>query len=102
VAGRLVDLVEVAVIVAIISSIIIGLVLGVVARLILPGRQNIPLWLTIIVGIIAAFVGNYIASALGVRYTPGIDWIRHIIQLVVAVIGIAIVAGVYGRRGVRS
>jgi uncharacterized membrane protein YeaQ/YmgE (transglycosylase-associated protein family) len=86
---------------AIISSIIIGLILGALARLILPGRQNIPLWLTIVVGIVAAFIGNYIATLFGVRATPGIDWIRHIIQLVVAVIGISLVAGFYAKRGAR-
>ena len=87
---------------AIISSIIIGLILGALARLVLPGKQNIPLWLTIIVGIIAAFIGNYIAQLLGVRATSGIDWIRHIIQLVVAVIGISLVAGIWPKRGART
>jgi uncharacterized membrane protein YeaQ/YmgE (transglycosylase-associated protein family) len=87
---------------AIISSIIIGLILGVLARLVLPGKQNIPLWLTIVVGIVAAFVGNYLATLLGVRVTPGFDWIRHIIQLVLAMIGVGVVAGMYGRKGVRS
>jgi uncharacterized membrane protein YeaQ/YmgE (transglycosylase-associated protein family) len=84
---------------AIISSIIIGLVLGVLARLILPGKQNIPLWLTIVVGIVAAFVGNYLATLFGVRVTPGFDWIRHLIQLVLAVIGIGIVAGTFSKKG---
>jgi uncharacterized membrane protein YeaQ/YmgE (transglycosylase-associated protein family) len=87
---------------AIVSSIIIGLILGVLARLVLPGKQNIPLWLTIVVGIVAAFVGNYLATLLGVRVTPGFDWIRHIIQLVLAMIGVGVVAGMYGRKGVRS
>jgi uncharacterized membrane protein YeaQ/YmgE (transglycosylase-associated protein family) len=103
VAGRLGKVEDMmGVITAIISSIIIGLILGALARLILPGRQNIPLWLTIVVGIIAAFIGNYIAQAFGVGVTPGIDWIRHIIQLVVAVIGISIVAGIYAKRGART
>lgn len=35
----------------IIWSIIAGLVIGVIAKLILPGRQDIPLWLTILCGI---------------------------------------------------
>jgi uncharacterized membrane protein YeaQ/YmgE (transglycosylase-associated protein family) len=86
----------------IIASIIIGLVLGVLARLILPGRQNIPVWLTIVVGIVAAYAGNWVARALGVAETAGIDWLRHIIQLVLAVIGIAIVAGAFGRKRVRG
>lgn len=85
---------------SIIGAILIGLVLGVLARLILPGKQNIPVWLTIVVGIVAAFIGTFIARALGVADTRGFDWIEHIIQLIFAVIGIGIVAGVYGRRGV--
>jgi len=88
---------------SIIGAIIIGLILGVLARLILPGKQNIPIWLTIVVGIVAAFVGTYLAKLLGIpTQTGGIDWLEHITQLVLAVIGIAVVTGVYGRRGVRS
>jgi uncharacterized membrane protein YeaQ/YmgE (transglycosylase-associated protein family) len=83
----------------IVSSIIIGLILGVLARFLLPGKQNIPLWLTIVVGIVAAFVGNYLATLLGVRVTPGFDWIRHAIQLVLAMIGVGAVAGVYAKKG---
>jgi uncharacterized membrane protein YeaQ/YmgE (transglycosylase-associated protein family) len=101
VAGRLVDLLEVAVLATIIWAIIVGLVLGVVARMILPGKQNIPVWLTILVGIVAAFLGGWIADKMGVGQTGGIDWIKHIIQVVLAVIGIGIVAGAYGRKGVR-
>lgn len=83
---------------AIIWAIVAGLVLGLVARFLLPGKQHIPLWLTIVVGIVAAIVGNYIAGLLGVRETPGIDWIRHIIQVVVAMIGVGLVAGLYPKK----
>jgi uncharacterized membrane protein YeaQ/YmgE (transglycosylase-associated protein family) len=87
---------------SIIGAIVIGLILGVLARLILPGKQNIPLWLTILVGIVAAYVGTWIARAFGVADTNGIDWLEHIIQLIVALIAVGAVAGIYGRRGVRS
>jgi uncharacterized membrane protein YeaQ/YmgE (transglycosylase-associated protein family) len=80
---------------SIIGYIVIGLVLGLIARFLLPGRQHIPLWLTIVVGIVAALIGDYIAGLLGVRVTPGFDWIRHIIQVVVAMIGVGLVAGLY-------
>ena len=46
---------------SIIGAIIIGLVLGVLGRLFAPGKQNIPIWLTIVVGIVAAFIGTFIA-----------------------------------------
>jgi uncharacterized membrane protein YeaQ/YmgE (transglycosylase-associated protein family) len=87
---------------SIIGAIVIGLILGVLARLILPGKQNIPLWLTILVGIVAAYVGTWIARAFGVADTNGIDWLEHIIQLIVALIAVGAVAGIYGKRGWRS
>jgi uncharacterized membrane protein YeaQ/YmgE (transglycosylase-associated protein family) len=84
----------------IITAIIIGAVIGVLGRLVLPGRQNISILLTIVVGIAAALLGTVIANALGVNYTPGVDWIELFIQVALAAIGVAIVAG-YGGRGRR-
>ena len=46
----------------IISAIIIGLIIGALGRLVVPGRQSIPIWLTIIIGIVAAFVGTLLAA----------------------------------------
>lgn len=87
----------------IISAIIIGAIIGALGRLLLPGRQSIPIWLTILVGIVAALVGTWIARALGIpTETSGIDWLELLVQLVVAVIAVAVVAGIYGRRGVRG
>jgi uncharacterized membrane protein YeaQ/YmgE (transglycosylase-associated protein family) len=86
----------------IVSAIVIGAVIGVLARLVLPGRQHIPLWLTIVVGVVAALVGTWLARVLGIPIvTRGIDWLELLVQLVLAVIGVAIVAGAYGRRGIR-
>jgi uncharacterized membrane protein YeaQ/YmgE (transglycosylase-associated protein family) len=82
----------------IISAIVIGLILGVLGRMVAPGKQGIPIWLTIVVGIIAAFVGTALARAFGVANTDGIDWIEVILQVVVAAVGVSLVAGFYGRR----
>ncbi|GAA3759788.1 GlsB/YeaQ/YmgE family stress response membrane protein [Salinactinospora qingdaonensis] len=82
----------------IISGLIIGLIIGAVARLIIPGKQRIPIWLTIVVGVVAALVGTAIAGFAGYAITPGIDWWELITQLVLAVIGIYIVAGLYASR----
>jgi uncharacterized membrane protein YeaQ/YmgE (transglycosylase-associated protein family) len=85
----------------VITAIVIGAIIGALARLILPGKQNIPIWLTIVVGIVAAFIGTFIARLLGIpTNTSGIDWLELIVQLIVAVIGVALVAGAYGRRGI--
>jgi len=86
----------------IISAIIVGLVIGALGRLVVPGRQNIPIWLTILVGIIAAFIGTAIARAFGVAETSGVDWIELLIQVLVAAVGVGLVAGIGGRRGTTS
>ncbi|MFF8912301.1 GlsB/YeaQ/YmgE family stress response membrane protein [Streptomyces sp. NPDC015032] len=67
-------------------AIIVGLVLGVIARAILPGKQSIPLWLTTIFGILGSVLGNAVATWIGVNETKGIDWTRHLLQLIGAVV----------------
>jgi uncharacterized membrane protein YeaQ/YmgE (transglycosylase-associated protein family) len=84
---------------AIISAIIIGLIVGALGRLVVPGKQDLPIWLTIVIGIVAALIGSAIAGALGVEKTNGIDWIRWAIEIGLAAVGVYLVSGAYGRRG---
>ena len=79
----------------IISAIVVGLLIGALGRLVLPGRQDMPIWRTILIGIVAALIGTFIANALGVGTTRGIDWIELIIQVALAAAGVALVAGRY-------
>jgi uncharacterized membrane protein YeaQ/YmgE (transglycosylase-associated protein family) len=86
----------------IITAIVVGLILGVLGRFFAPGKQSIPIWLTIVVGIIAAFVGTAIARGLGYADTKGFDWLELITQVVIAAIGVSLAANLYGgRRGIR-
>ncbi|HEX5201829.1 GlsB/YeaQ/YmgE family stress response membrane protein [Actinoplanes sp. CA-142083] len=82
----------------IITALIVGLVIGALGRLVVPGKQNIPIWLTMVVGIVAALLGTVIARAFGVADTKGFDWIEFLFQVVLAAIGVALVAGVGSRR----
>jgi uncharacterized membrane protein YeaQ/YmgE (transglycosylase-associated protein family) len=79
----------------IISAIIIGAIIGALGRLVVPGRQPMPIWLTIVIGIVAALIGSLIASALGVGSTSGIDWIELFLQIALAAVGVMLVAGRY-------
>jgi uncharacterized membrane protein YeaQ/YmgE (transglycosylase-associated protein family) len=49
----------------IIWAIIAGLIIGLLAKLVVPGRQAIPLWLTIVLGIAGALIGNWLAACSG-------------------------------------
>ncbi|MFE3601101.1 GlsB/YeaQ/YmgE family stress response membrane protein [Streptomyces sp. NPDC059096] len=83
--------------------IVVGLVLGLIAKAIIPGKQNIPLWLTILCGILGSVLGNAVAGWLGVADTKGVDWTRHVLQLIGAIIVVALVTKVWhsirGERG---
>ncbi|MGY6657277.1 GlsB/YeaQ/YmgE family stress response membrane protein [Amycolatopsis sp. TRM77291] len=84
----------------IITAIVVGLILGVLGRFFAPGKQSIPIWLTIVVGIVAAFIGTAIARGLGYADTNGFDWLELITQIVLAGIGVTLAANLYGRRSV--
>ena len=76
------------------TAIIIGAIIGALARLLLPGKQKIGILLTVGVGIVAALIGTAIVGSM--RNTNGIDWVEILVQIVLAIIGVAIVAGIKG------
>ncbi|MFD8599656.1 GlsB/YeaQ/YmgE family stress response membrane protein [Kitasatospora sp. NPDC059646] len=80
-------------------AIIAGLVIGLLAKLVIPGRQPIPLWLTVLLGIVGGLIGNALAGAFGVADTGGIDWIRHFFQIGAAAVLILLITPLWARRG---
>lgn len=84
-----------------IGMLVFGGVIGALARLFLKGDQNISILWTIILGAVGAFVGGWVAGLLGVAETAGIDWIRWIISIIVAMVVISIFISVTRGRGAR-
>ena len=84
----------------IIGTIIFGAVIGFLARLVLPGRQNLGLIMTVLIGIIGALIGYFLAGLFGVAATGGIDWIRWIFSIVVAAVLVVAYERITGRKQV--
>jgi uncharacterized membrane protein YeaQ/YmgE (transglycosylase-associated protein family) len=82
-------------------ALVIGAIIGALGRLVVPGRQNISIILTIAIGVVAALLGTLLAGAFDVDDTAGIDWIEIALQVALAAIGVAVVAGATGRRRIR-
>jgi uncharacterized membrane protein YeaQ/YmgE (transglycosylase-associated protein family) len=83
----------------IIGVLIAGVIIGLLGKFFAPGdRDNIPLWLTVLCGVGGVLIGYYLAAAFGVDATPGIDWIRWIISIIVAAVLVVIAASITGRR----
>jgi uncharacterized membrane protein YeaQ/YmgE (transglycosylase-associated protein family) len=84
--------------VEIIGVILAGIIIGLLGKFVAPGnRDNIPIWLTIICGIGGVLIGWFIYTAFGGNGSPGIDWVRWIIAIVVAAVLVMIAAAVTGR-----
>ena len=80
----------------ILGAIVIGLIIGALGRLVVPGKQDIPIWLTIVIGIVAALVGSAIVGPL--RNTNGLDWVEILVQILLAAVAVYAVAAIRGRR----
>jgi uncharacterized membrane protein YeaQ/YmgE (transglycosylase-associated protein family) len=84
----------------IIVYVVAGLIIGAVARLLLPGRQDIGMVATIAIGVIAAVIGGVLWE-LVFPGNDGIAWIGSIILGVLLLWAyVAFLAG--GRTRVRS
>jgi uncharacterized membrane protein YeaQ/YmgE (transglycosylase-associated protein family) len=86
------------VVATLVGGLIAGIIIGPLARLVLPGRQNISIGMTILLGAVGAILGGFLADAIGVGETDGIDWIKIAIQVGVA----AVVVLIYGSMSGRS
>ena len=56
---------------SIIGWVVAGLIVGALARLVLPGRQDMGIGLTIVLGIVGAMVGGFLTSLVVGRNAAG-------------------------------
>jgi uncharacterized membrane protein YeaQ/YmgE (transglycosylase-associated protein family) len=87
----------------IIGAIVVGLIVGVLARLVMPGKQNIGVIVTVLLGAIGSFLGTWVSYKLGYsNENGGFKIIPFLVGIIFAVILIAGYLGVTGRRGART
>ena len=74
-----------------IGFVVFGLVVGILARLLVPGRQHLSVWMTLLLGLIGSVVGGVIANALGTGDILELNLLGAIVAIAAAVV--LIVAG---------
>jgi len=75
----------------VIGFIVAGLIIGALARLVKPGKQNLSLLMTLLLGLAGSVIGGVIANLLG----TGDIWELNVIGFVVAVIAAVLLIGVF-------
>jgi len=77
----------------VIGFIVFGLFVGILARLLVPGRQELSLGMTVLLGVIGSVIGGLVANALG----TGDIFELNVLGSIVA-IGASVVLVVIGER----
>lgn len=83
-----------------IGFIVAGLIIGALARLIKPGKQNLGLLATLLLGLAGSVIGGVIASLLGTGDIFELNFLGFIVAVIAAVLLIGVAESLTGRRKV--
>ena len=81
---------------SIIGYVIVGAIVGILARFLLPGRDPMGILATILLGIVGAVIGGWLAGAV-FEETAGVDWIASVL----VAIGLLLLVRTFRRESVR-
>jgi uncharacterized membrane protein YeaQ/YmgE (transglycosylase-associated protein family) len=82
----------------IIGFLVFGLVVGALARLIKPGRQNLSLGATLLLGVAGSLIGGIVASLLGTGSFFELNILGGIVAIIAAVLLIGVAEGSSGKK----
>jgi uncharacterized membrane protein YeaQ/YmgE (transglycosylase-associated protein family) len=74
----------------VIGFIVFGLVVGILARWFVPGRQELSLGMTVLLGVIGSVVGGVVANALGTGDVFELNFLGSIVAIAASVVLIVI------------
>jgi uncharacterized membrane protein YeaQ/YmgE (transglycosylase-associated protein family) len=82
--------------------IVAGLIIGALARLIKPGRQNLGLVATLLLGLAGSVIGGVVANLLGTGDIFELNVLGFIVAVIAAVALIGVAEGLAGSRGKKA
>jgi uncharacterized membrane protein YeaQ/YmgE (transglycosylase-associated protein family) len=83
----------------IVGILIAGLIIGLLGKFVAPGdKDNIPLWLTLVCGVGGVLLGLVVYTAFGGNGSPGIDWTRWIVSVIIAAVLVVVASTITGRN----
>ncbi|WP_019812068.1 GlsB/YeaQ/YmgE family stress response membrane protein [Saccharomonospora halophila] len=81
-----------------IGFIVAGLIIGALARLIKPGKQDLGILATLLLGLVGSVIGGTVANLLGTGDIFELNVLGFIIAVVAAVLLIGVAESLIGRR----
>ena len=81
-----------------IGFIVAGLIIGVLARLLKPGKQNLSLVATLLLGLAGSVIGGLVANLLGTGGIFELNVLGFIVAVIAAVALVGVAEGLTGSR----
>jgi uncharacterized membrane protein YeaQ/YmgE (transglycosylase-associated protein family) len=81
-----------------IGFIVFGLVVGALARLLKPGRQNLSLLGTLLLGIVGSVIGGVVANLLGTGSIFELNFLGSVVAIIAAILLIGTFEGFSAMR----
>lgn len=81
-----------------IGFIVAGLVIGALARLFKPGKQNLGILATLLLGLAGSVIGGSIASLVGTGDIFELNFVGFIVSVICAVLLIGVAESLSGRN----
>ena len=83
----------------IVGILIAGIIIGLLGKFVAPGdKDNIPLWMTLLCGIGGVLLGLLVYTAFGGNGSPGVDWARWIVSVLIAAVLVVAASSIMGRN----
>lgn len=86
----------------IVGFLVAGLIIGALARLIKPGKQNLSILMTLLLGIAGSVIGGVLASLIGTGSIGELNILGFVFAVIAAVLLIGVAEGVSGGRNMTS
>ena len=87
-------------VIQILGLLFIGLVIGALARLIKPGRQRLSIGMTLVLGVVGALIGGFLASLIGTGDIFELNFLGFVFAVIAAVLLVGVADGASGRKKV--
>lgn len=81
-----------------IGFIVAGLVIGALARLLKPGKQNLGLIATLLLGLAGSVIGGLVANLLGTGEIFELNVVGFIVAVIASIALVGVAEGLTGRR----
>lgn len=81
-----------------IGFIVAGLIIGALARLLKPGKQNLSVIVTLLLGLVGSVIGGVIANLLGTGDIFELNVVGFIVAVIASVLLIGVAEAVSGNK----